>query len=71
MEDKKKLSNEEIKNEELTDEQANKAAGGIGEPGWTSKSKKCATPGCKNTMPYNWADTLCPTCRNAKRLVRR
>ena len=71
MEDKKKLSNEEIKNEELTDEQANKAAGGIGEPGWTSKSKKCATPGCKNTMPWNWADTLCPTCRNAKRLVRR
>ena len=28
MEDKKKLSNEEIKYEELTDEQANKATGG-------------------------------------------
>ena len=28
MEDKKKLTNEEIKSEELTDEQANDAAGG-------------------------------------------
>ena len=28
MEDKKKLSNEEIKNEELTDEQANNVTGG-------------------------------------------
>ena len=28
MSDKKKLSNEEIKNEELTDEQANKVTGG-------------------------------------------
>ena len=54
-----------IKNEEITDEQAN-AAGGIGEPGWTSDSKKCATPGCKNTLPWNWDDTLCPTCRQAK-----
>ena len=72
MSDEKKIKDEQkLSTEELTDEQANKAAGGIGEPGWTSKSKKCATPGCKNTMPYNWPDTLCPTCRNAKRLVRR
>ena len=32
MEDKKKLSNEEIKNAELTDEQANEAAGGYVRP---------------------------------------
>ena len=30
MKDEKKLSKEEIKNEELTDEQANDAAGGVG-----------------------------------------
>ena len=30
MDDEKKTPNEEIKNEELTDEQANKAAGGNG-----------------------------------------
>ena len=55
-----------IKNEEITDERLNDAAGGIGEIGWTSDSKKCATPGCKNTLPWNWDDTLCPTCRQAK-----
>ena len=32
MSDKKKLSNEEIKNEELTDEQANKVTGGGSNP---------------------------------------
>ena len=32
MADEKKLTNEEIKNEELTDEQANKAAGGTYQP---------------------------------------
>lgn len=61
MSDEKKLTKEEI-----TDEQADKATGGIGEPGWTSRSKKCANPECKNTLPWDWADTLCPTCRQAK-----
>ena len=71
MKDEKKLTNKEIKNAELTDEQANAASGSIGEHGWTPYSKKCATPGCKNTMPWDWGDTLCPTCRQAKPLRRR
>ena len=70
MSDEKKIKDEQkLSSEELTDEQANKAAGGIGEPGWTSQSKKCANPGCKNTMPWNWGDSLCPTCRQAKNLT--
>ena len=40
MSDKKKLSNEEIKNEELTDEQANKVTGG-GSNTLEFKCEKC------------------------------
>ena len=63
MADKKKLTDEEIKNEELTDEQANEAAGGA-HAGDSLHSYRCA--GCGRTRfgsPFRVdGKTYCVNC---------
>ena len=55
---------DEIKKEELTDAEANKASGGAYIPGWTWQSRKCKNyPECKNTLPYNYEGEYCSDCQ--------
>ena len=56
MEDKKKLSNEEIKNEELTDEQANNVTGGASSCSECGKNFSGAHPF------YIGGERCCATC---------
>ena len=58
MADEKKLTNEE-----LTDEQANEAAGGFIITYKQLGFVKCATEGCTNEFKPKNGETLCEACR--------
>ena len=50
-----------IKNEEITDEQANDASGGFFVPA-SVLTLPCATPGCKGKVPVNANRIYCDKC---------
>ena len=58
-----------IKTEELTDEQIGSVAGGkmcMNDVNSGGKAKKCATPGCNGTLPYNAKERYCAKCMKSK-----
>ncbi len=62
MADEKKTKDEQkLKAEELTDEQANGAAGGSASV--FEEKKKCYI--CGNKLPYNYPGFLCKNCKDA------
>ena len=63
MTDEKKLIKEEIKNEELTDEEANEAVGGFAITPEQLGRVKCAAKGCDNWFKPKKGETLCEKCR--------
>ena len=57
------MADEKKKTEELTDEQANEAAGGFVIPAEKLGFVKCATEGCTNKFRPKNGETLCEECR--------